>query len=148
MAFVEEKVINEEDQKYFDSFGFINPVTGKKVTAKGWLGISSWVIDRERNVFLTALGGQGLEHSERPMYYSLVWKNQVIEISTFTGGKADIANGRKIWWKITVESVPSNLLPEMDSIAKLIKEAFIAYDNTDFDSVEFKSFLYPKLGGN
>lgn len=148
MAFVKEKVINEEDQKYFDSFGFINPVTGEKVTAKGWLGISSWVIDRERNVFLTALGGQGLEHSERPMYYALIWQNQMIEINTFSGGKGDWAIGRDLWWKVEIERIPSNLMPKIDTIVQLVKEAFIAYDTRGVKTVEFKSFCYPKLGGN
>lgn len=120
MAFVNER-IPEADKVRFNSFGFINPVTGDCV--EPW----KWTIDRERDIFLVGLGGQGYEHSEIPMFYALVLGKRVISIETFSWGKGDACVGVEKWWKLTSIKVPQSLFPEKDKIIELIKEAFDAH---------------------
>lgn len=66
MAFINEE-ISDSDKELFYSFNFINPVTRKPLNPR------KWTIDRERDILLVGLGGQGLESSEIPMFYALVW---------------------------------------------------------------------------
>ncbi len=53
MAFIEEKILEEEDKKVVDSFNFIDPLRNEPSNPR------YWIVDRERNAFLVAIGGGG-----------------------------------------------------------------------------------------
>ncbi|PYG83914.1 hypothetical protein LY28_03762 [Ruminiclostridium sufflavum DSM 19573] len=119
MAFVYEK-IPEGDRKYFNSFNLKSPFTDKLLYSR------EWTIDREREVFMVGLGGQGTYESEIPMYYALVWGKSVIFLDTFCNGKGDYDTGIEMWWKITKIKAPICLLKDNDKMIEIIKEAFDA----------------------
>lgn len=120
MAFVNEKIL-EADMDMFNSFNLKSPFTRKPI--EPWM----WTIDRERDIVLVEMEGQGYEHSEIPMFYALVWKKNVIIMETFSWGKGNYTIGAEIWWKIRSIRIPESLIAEKDTIIKLIKEAFDAY---------------------
>ncbi|MBU3104522.1 hypothetical protein [Clostridium gasigenes] len=64
MSFVNERIL-EADKEKFNYFNFKNSVTDEHL--EPW----KWTIDRERNIFLVGLGGQGYEHSEIPVFLLL-----------------------------------------------------------------------------
>ncbi|PYG83912.1 hypothetical protein LY28_03760 [Ruminiclostridium sufflavum DSM 19573] len=123
MAFVNEK-ISKQDEDFFNSFNFKSPFT-QNDSIKPW----KWTINREREAFLTGLGGQGYEHSEIPEFFALVWKKKVIILETFSGGSGSNSTGVEVWWKITSIKVPQSLIVEKEAVMDLIKEAFEAYGN-------------------
>lgn len=123
MAFVNE-LISEVDREAFYSFKFKNGVTRKSIQA--W----RWTIDRERDIFLVSLGGQGFERSEIPEFFALVWRNNVIRMEAFNKECGDIQSGVEIWWRITRIEIPEILRSEQEIIIELIKEVFDAYGSS------------------
>jgi hypothetical protein len=140
MAFVNEK-ISECDREYFYSLNLKSPFTDELV--EPW----KWTIDREREIFLVGLAGQGSEHSEIPMYYALVWKKNVIIIETFSGGTGSYSTGVEKWWRIPSIRIPECMAAEKDKVVELVKEAFDAhgsgYKRDHVKKVEFKHIASP-----
>lgn len=124
MAFIKEK-ISESDRVIFNSYNLKNPITRETLNSR------RWTIDRERNAFLVALGGQGIYGSEIPMYYALIWNGKVITLETFSKATGSNSTGMEFYWKITKIEAPECLLKDKDEMMNLIKEAFIAYDIGD-----------------
>ena len=119
MTFVNEAISGADKRKY-DAFDFKSPFNGEPVPA--W----KWTIDRERDVFLVPLGGQGGEQSEIPAFFALVWNGEVIRFDAFTRGRGDGQTGVEKWWNIFDIRIPQNLEPKREEIIKLIKEAIDA----------------------
>ncbi len=69
MAFVNEE-LTKQDKAFIASFKFTRPIGQIHDFAEI---PSSWTVDRERNMFLICLGGQGYRYSEEcpPDYYHL-----------------------------------------------------------------------------
>ncbi len=143
MAFVNEK-IPEADKERFNSFSFKNPVTHEPNKA------NKWTIDRERDIFLVALGGKGAYVTEIPMFYALVWKNKVINLETYSDGKGNYKSGVEMWWKITRIEIPESLKPYKDQVIELIKEGIDAHGSgyrrdhivkVNFDRIVPPSFI-------
>jgi len=119
MAFENEK-ISEVDRELFNSFNLKSPFTGEALQSR------RWVIDREREAYLIALGGQGMYYSEVPMFYAFIWKNNVVKLETFENSKGDILSGYETKWKINRIEAPKSLLQDHEVLMNLIKEAFIS----------------------
>ncbi len=142
MAFVNE-VISEADKEKLKAFNFKNPVTHEIVSPM------YWTIDRQRDVYLFGLGGQGSYDTEIPRFYTLVWKGKKIGLQTFSKGKGDYQSGVELWWKITGISVPESLRPQKEEVMQLIKEAIDAHGSgyrrdhvtkVNFDLIEWPVF--------
>ena len=146
MTFKSEVITNEEDIALFDSYEFINPtaperyyshlvscyykspVTKPKHNEYNKMIFRSkvWAIDRERNAFLTSLGGRGVE-DDVPEYYALVWNNNIIIFALHHGHKKN-ENGEDIRIrKIQKIFAPKFLEGNDDEITDLIKESMIGY---------------------
>lgn len=147
MAFVNEK-IPSSDREWFNSFQLKDPFTRKLLESR------SWTIDRERNAFLVGLGGQGIYDSDIPMYYALIWNNNIIYMDTFSAGNGNVSSGIEMFWKITKIEAPGNLLQDQDEMMALIKEAFDAkgfagrrdcVTSVHFDYIATPGFV---MGGN
>jgi hypothetical protein len=120
MAFVNEE-ISEKDKEYFNSFNLKSPFT-RNEPIEPW----KWIIDRERDAFLVALGGQGYYESEIPRFYALIWKKNIIKIETFRNGIGSFSTGVEIWWKITKIEAPECMIEDNTEMVELIKEALDA----------------------
>lgn len=140
MAFVNE-TISEADKKKYDDFNFILPVTRKPVPA--W----KWTIDRERDVFLVSLGGQGGQFAEIPKFFMLVWKNKTIKIEAFYKFSGNENKGYDFNWNITKIVIPEALRHELEAIVCLLKEAIDAYgdiyDRNKINNVCFDNIATP-----
>lgn len=117
MGFVNESIAGKGLEQFL-SYGFTSPVTGKPIPPY------KWTIDRDRDVFLLSLGGQGGRlPSDIPLFLVLVWKGQVIRIEGNNWGKGDFFKDAETWWKITRLSIPKALEPESETVIALLKEA-------------------------
>lgn len=116
MPFVNE-TIAEVDRPKYEAYGFKSPFRNELVPS--W----RWAIDRERDVFLVSLGGQGAEHSEIPMIYRLVWKGEIIRFHAFSKGRGNAQIGVELWWNVVDIVIPEHLKPKQAEIYQLIREA-------------------------
>ena len=143
MAFVNEEIITEEDKAYFNSFGIKDPFTGKLHKSK------EWTIDRERNMFLVDIAGQGTEYSEIPMYYAFVYKNRVLEIPTYSKTIGNRTTGMDMYWEINISRPPKEFMDELSEIFEYLREAFTVYgsyyDNRGIKSVKFQKVSKNKI---
>jgi hypothetical protein len=120
MPFVNE-TIAEADKAKYEAYGFKSPFRNEFVAPK------KWVIDRERDVFLICLGGQGRERSEIPLIFVLVWKGEIIRFDTFYKGHGDPQAGQEFWWNVLDIVIPSLLKSKKTEIFQLIREALTEY---------------------
>jgi hypothetical protein len=56
------------DEALFASFGYRDPISQSKAAGKQY----SWVVDRERQMALTGLGG-GTHHTGPEEYWAFIW---------------------------------------------------------------------------
>ena len=121
MAFKNEENISEQDRAYFDKFHFVNPI-GKEA-----IYLSKWTIDRENNMFLIALGGQGSFRIQIPMFYAFVIENQIIVMETYSRSKDSnfTEKGSDTWLSITKLSIPESIATPLRELVGYIKAAFI-----------------------
>lgn len=120
MAFVNEKIL-EIDRELFNSFNLKSPFTRKPLEP------FMWTADKEREIYLIGLGGQGFDEGDVPEYFALIWKRKKITIETFNGGSGSRSTGIEKWWRIIGIKVFESLIPEKDIMIDIIKEAFNAY---------------------
>ena len=124
MAFKREKITDEKDMVLFDSYEFVTPAN---VPIKSYYvdtrTINSWSIDRERNAFLTKIGGGG--HAKRPDIYVLVWNNNVIVFAFDRTYKKNEKGEDVKYVKILRIFAPKSLAGHDDEIINLIKESII-----------------------
>ncbi|MBE5877235.1 MAG: hypothetical protein E7290_10165 [Lachnospiraceae bacterium] len=122
MAFIAERITNEEDRKYVAQIGFTY-ITGDPIDEP-----RSWVVDRERNMVLISRGGGGLE---MPESYGMYIDNVLIDIEGHRkteGSRYD--NDLKVHWFIDWISVPKAWFESgcgTEKLKEIIVEAFTAY---------------------
>ena len=141
MAFVNEEIITEEDKAYFNSFGIKDPFTGK--LEEPW----KWTIDRERNMFLSCVAGQGTEYSEIPMYFAFIYKNRVLEIPTYSKTIGNRSTGMDMYWEISISRPPKEFMDELSEIFEYLREAFTVYGSY-YDNRGIKSVKFQKVSKN
>lgn len=81
MAFSNEFIKSVQDIERYNSFNFVCPLDKKR--KEPW----KWTIDRERDVFLVDLGGQGRSRSEIPAFYAVVCQDVVALFEGFYSKK-------------------------------------------------------------
>ena len=134
MAFVYEEITREEDVEFFDSLKFKNPIDKSPIRAvmsEKYGFKKEWMIDRERDVFIVALGGGGSRHSEFPMYYSMIFPSERKEImfTTISESNGNGIDGIHLFWEVNVYQLPYEYRTDrsiMMGIYEMIKEALIA----------------------
>ncbi|PYG83910.1 hypothetical protein LY28_03758, partial [Ruminiclostridium sufflavum DSM 19573] len=125
------------DREYFNSFNLKNPVTNEILNSR------RWVIDRERNAVLIGLGGQGIYGCEIPMFYALIWNENIIMLETFSKAIGNNAIDTDFYWKITRIEAPECFLKDNTEMMDMIKEALTAYaTRSKNDSVTKVNFDY------
>jgi hypothetical protein len=134
MTFVNELISKLEDIELYNSFQFERPTSNRILKATKW---THWTIDRERNIILVMLGGQGFINSEIPKFGVLVIDGEQVRINFRHGGIGDDIKGLTRWYEIESINIPENIkkIYTTDYVETLIKEAFTqkAYgeDNND-----------------
>ena len=93
MAFVNERIPDEEKEQFKDLSRWKNPVTGRQIE------IFMWTIDRERDVFLIRLGGYG-RRKGMPDYFVLSWHGEMIEIDACREVSGNAEQGVVVFWNI------------------------------------------------
>lgn len=84
MAFVREVISTEEGKAKFDALNLILPIGQEKEPLKAWVGLSRWVVDRDKKIIMIFLGGGHFEH---PQYYVLILPEGRVEFEAYTKGK-------------------------------------------------------------
>lgn len=85
MAFVKEVISTEEDKNLYDSMKIV--YSGARDLNQTWvarLGLTTWVIDRERGIYFFGMAG-GL--TEVPLVGHIVMPEGRIEFEAFVGGR-------------------------------------------------------------
>lgn len=120
MALVWEKLESEEDIAYFHSFGFKSMVAPCALMQP-----LHWGVDRERDIRVIMMDGQGWKHSSRggvPMFVGIIWKGKVILIETWYEAKGDTRTPgqAEYWWQIERVRVPLSLAVSKDQVIERV----------------------------
>lgn len=145
MAFIYEK-LTEEDKGFFDSFGFFEPPLVSPFFQSG--APTHWVSDREREIYLVCLGGQGyrFDYEYPPTYYYLIWQGQLIKIETYRKGEGDMMEGKEIIYKLTRIIASENLSLTKNLLIETIMGVFETYERGRYkkvNSIEFVEISTP-----
>lgn len=119
MAFVNERIPDEEKEQFKDLSRWKNPVTGRQIE------IYKWTIDRERDVFFIPLGGYG-GRPGMPDYFVLSWHGAVIEIDGCGEASGNAEKGVVVFWNIANVVIPRSLESKSTEVIELVKEAMEA----------------------
>ncbi|GHU52910.1 hypothetical protein AGMMS49975_09750 [Clostridia bacterium] len=143
MAFVNEE-LNEQDKAFIASFNFIQPIGTKNPADIP----ENWISDRENEIFLICLGGQGYAFNKEfpPDFWRLIWKGFPIKIETFNSATGNNTIGIKSIWNIDQIAVPRALNIESKLLVETVKDAFDTYErrrNRNIISVEFVKIATP-----
>ncbi len=85
MAFVREVISTEEDKQIYDGLGVSQyDAPSDKLTKSARLGLTPWVLDRGRNIFMCPLGGGACE---MPNYYQLIFPEGKVWFEAYLNGK-------------------------------------------------------------
>ena len=140
MAFVNED-IPEEDEEWFNSFGFKSPYTRKPV--EPW----KWTIDRERGIFLCVLAGMGLRRMEQPRFFALEIGGVVVVIEAYIETHGNDWDGRDVIWEIVRIVITKELEIDAQTIMALVVEVLTAhgchYDIDTVNKIDFKKMPSP-----
>jgi len=98
-------------------------MNNQPIVATKW---SDWTIDRERNIILVLLGGQGFDDSEIPAFGVLVIGGEQIPITYRHGGTGNSLKGIRKWYDIEQVNTPQKIdeLYTTNELKNLIVEAF------------------------
>lgn len=138
MAFVNELI--PEEQKDMFPFSSYTAYDGSKPTL--W----KWTIDRERDVYLVHVGGDGGGYEGTPItkHFIMSWHGNLISISADPLNVTETQEGVVMHWRLHRLVVPPVLQDQREAVETLIKEAFATmgriYDGEKFSAVnvEFK----------
>jgi hypothetical protein len=114
MAFVFETML-EEDREKLDPKVFFNPNLGQPISSR-------WTIDRERDVFMLAIGGGG---PGRSLVYLLSIQGEIVRFYAYGRSVAingDQMNSLQDWWVYDIK-LPASLENRRDDVLQLIEEA-------------------------
>lgn len=127
MRFKSEKIVRDEDKKYFNSFG-LKDILGDLVEPY-W-----WAIDKETGIFLFSRGGGVFEVPES---FGLYIDGDLIEIEVLEETEGDrFDNNLKIHWFIRKIYVPRKVIEkgyDENEIRGLVQEAFIGLGTTGIE---------------
>lgn len=85
MAFVKEVISTEEDKNLYDSMKVVwSGARDKNHTLIARVGLTTWVIDRERGIYMFGMGGG---QAEVPLVGHIVMPEGRIEFEAFVGGR-------------------------------------------------------------
>ncbi|NOT14952.1 MAG: hypothetical protein HOP21_05115 [Methylotenera sp.] len=85
MAFVREVITTEEDKNLYDSMKVVwSGARDKNHTLIARVGLTTWVIDRERGIYMFGMGGG---QAEVPLVGHIVMPLGRIEFQAFVGGR-------------------------------------------------------------
>lgn len=137
MAFVREVISTEEDKKIYDSLELKSSASNPKaepITA--WLGLSRWVIDRQRKIIMCELGGGSFE---KPVYFQLIFPEGRVEFAAYTSGKtvippaANLHNNKSYVAIFQVDwvAIPPQLQSRRKEILDMIKETLAVEKGVD-----------------
>jgi len=119
MAFVNELISEEDKQKIdwtkFKAYPYSNPHSPWK-----------WTVDKDRDVFLVMLCGQGREE-EHPEVYALSWKGVIIRFEAERDCKGMFVSGVDMFWHIFNIEVPLHFEDQRQEILGVLKEAIDAH---------------------
>ncbi|MDZ4074618.1 MAG: hypothetical protein U1E04_07695 [Hylemonella sp.] len=126
VAFVNE-LVPEEQKTKFDPKVFHSPWTPRRPIEP-----YRWVIDRERDIFMVRLGGDGSSGDpSNPItktYLALVMRGEVIK---FDAAFKEAGNWKEgifgADWEVTDVYLPPSLADSRDTVLELIKEALEAF---------------------
>lgn len=132
MAFVIERELSEEDKKRFKS-----PSLYK---GHGWgayeIAPFRWVIDRERDVFLTVMGGNGptfVEGLESSTEYAISIRGQVIKFDAFCRSNGEKNENKWVVnWYVDKVYLSEAQQVMKDEVYALIKEGLDAAGRPNF----------------
>jgi len=115
MSFVVEKIPQQElARSDAGQIGF-NP------------GLSThWAIDGDRDAFivLTKTEGGPYEGTQITKYYTLCWKNELIQIAADPLAKTFKEQGAVMSWRVHKLALPESLQNQKDAVLQLIRDAF------------------------
>ena len=137
MGFVYE-VVPEEDREFLKSMGLKNCWGSEALLLSKY---TEWSADRERDVYLVAIGGG--YNGEMPYFYDLWWKGNVIRIEAECGGKGNYETGVDIIWFINRVPIPEKIWESKDKIMEMIEEAFEV--NSDWCKKQFLKSITVKI---
>ena len=121
MGFVKENITTEEDKARFNAFKFVTPVSKKNYEISK---STKWVIDRERDIFMTYLGGGP---HEVPDFFVLILPEGRVYFEGFRKVTGDGPGTQEIWWELIRVDIPSHIKSRELEIQELIKEVLTAY---------------------
>jgi hypothetical protein len=150
MAFLIE-VVSKEGMEYLKSFHFPTPPgcgNGEWIDKYFQLGSTDWIIDKERDIVLINLCGQGHRYERQypPTYHYLIWQGKPIRIESYDTSTGDRTTGRNIVWKIDNIVAPDSLGVSVELLINTIKEAFETYErgrSKYISSIEFIEIAQP-----
>lgn len=92
-----------------------------------------YVIDREREIIFSSLGGRGELHpaaAEPPNFYALLWKGVGVAFEGYEEYTYVQGGTSHIKLNLTGFRLPQELQDELDSIQRAVEEAFLVYCST------------------
>lgn len=120
MAFLYEEV-GEENRKLWDSIGWKD----WGMTPIKFLDVRHWSIDREKGIYLMAIGG----FRDLPFYYDLAYEGRIVRMEVFQKGEGNISVGATFHWKIKRIYIPKSLWSKKDEVVDEIVNAFSVVRN-------------------
>ena len=150
MAFIRE-IVSEEGMDFLKSFHIPTPSgcgDGEWIDEYFSLGLTKWLVDKERDLIFITLCGQGFRFDIQhpPTYHYLIWKGQPIKIETFDKGAGDRTTGVRTVWAIHRIVAPITLGVDAETVSETVKEAIEARERTrykHFLSIEFVKVATP-----
>ena len=135
MGFINEKIPEEERWRLRPEL--FHSLVDKRLLTEGPFRLSSWTIDRERDILLLRLrGGIG---GDMPEYLALMWGGRLVKISGFEEVERKNGDLYLTWSKVAINS-SSEPLESIDRVEfrKIMREAFAVYGN-NLNGEKFKS---------
>ena len=128
MGFVKEKITTEQDKARFNAYKFVTPVSKKNYEISN---STEWVIDRERDIFMTYLGGGP---HEVPDFFVLILPEGRGYFEGFSRAKGEphpdnryLSINTEVWWDLVCIDVPKTLQIRKTEILDLIEKSLGAY---------------------
>ncbi len=135
MAFVREVISTEEDKNLYDELNLIETEARDKARVAR-LGLTTWVLDRERRIFMSPVGGG---YSEIPITYLIVLPEGRLEFATqrnikVVAPKQQHLNSNKSYaviFQVEWVAIPPQLQTRRKELLDMIKETLAVDEGVD-----------------
>lgn len=135
MAFVSEVISTEEDKKLYDGLKLMIS-DARDMARVARLGLTTWVLDRERRIFMSPVGGG---YSEIPITYLIVLPEGRLEFAAqrnikVVTPKQQHLNSNKSYaaiFQVEWVSIPQQLQTRRKELLDMIKETLAADEGVD-----------------